>query len=236
MYVSQNRGEIMKVTVLQNIMNANDQIAARNLEILNRHQVIAINVMSSPGAGKTTLLLETIRRLKDTVRMAVIEADIASSIDADKISREGIPAIQINTGGQCHIDANMVGNALGELELNKLNLIFIENVGNLVCPAEFKIGTQKSIMLLSVPEGDDKPLKYPLMFSTVDAVLISKVDYLPLADFNVDQFSQTVKGMNSGAGIFCVSARSGVGIDQWIRWLKSLLQPVQIDKAEAPKL
>jgi hydrogenase nickel incorporation protein HypB len=214
----------MKVTVLQNIMNANDQIAARNLALLKQNKVLAINVMSSPGAGKTTLLLETIRRLKDKIKIAVIEADIASTIDADKISREGIPAIQINTGGQCHIDANMVGNALEKLTLKGLDLLFIENVGNLVCPAEFKIGTQKSIMLLSVPEGDDKPFKYPLMFSTVDAVLISKIDYLTLADFNVENFSRTVTGMNSQAALFSVSARTGAGMDQWIAWLESLLK------------
>jgi hydrogenase nickel incorporation protein HypB len=214
----------MKVTVLQNIMNANDQIAAQNKVLLEKNKVIAINVMSSPGAGKTTLLLETIRRLKNKVRIAVIEADIASTIDADKISREGVPAIQINTGGQCHIDANMVGKGLEQLALKDIDFLFIENVGNLVCPAEFKIGTQKSVMLLSIPEGDDKPYKYPLMFSTVDAVLISKMDYLPFSDFNLETFSQAVKGMNPKAKLFRVSSRSGEGMDDWIGWLESLIK------------
>lgn len=213
----------MKVTVLQNILNANDQIAAKNEELLNKNKVLAINVMSSPGAGKTTLILETIRRLKSRFKIAVIEADIASTIDADKISKEGIPVIQINTGGQCHIDANMVSNALERLTLADLDLLFIENVGNLICPAEFRIGTQKSVMLLSVPEGDDKPYKYPLMFSTVDAILISKIDYLPLSDFDPEKFSQKVIGMNSKAKLFRISSRTGTGMEDWIQWLDSFL-------------
>jgi hydrogenase nickel incorporation protein HypB len=214
----------MKVTVLQNIMNANDQIAARNQALLDQHKVLAVNIMSSPGAGKTTLLLETIKRLKEKIRIAVIEADIASTIDADKISREGVPALQINTGGQCHIDANMVNNALDKLVLNDLDLIFVENVGNLICPANFKIGAHKSVVLLSVPEGDDKPYKYPLIFTTTDAIIISKMDYLPLSDFNIASFIKTVSGMNPGASIFPVSARTGQGMAEWTNWVQSLLK------------
>jgi hydrogenase nickel incorporation protein HypB len=214
----------MKVTVLENIMNANDQIAARNEDLLNKSHVLAINIMSSPGAGKTTLLLETIRRLKDKTRIAVIEADIASTIDADKIIKEGIPALQINTGGQCHTDANMLNHALEKLKLKDIDLLFIENVGNLICPAEFKIGAKKSVMLLSVPEGDDKPYKYPLMFTTVDAIIISKTDFLPLSDFNVTQFKKTVAGMNPKAGLFQVSAKTGDGMDSWITWLELQLK------------
>jgi hydrogenase nickel incorporation protein HypB len=214
----------MKVTVLQNILNANDQIAAGNMSLLDRHKILAVNVMSSPGAGKTTLLLETIKRLKNRARLAVIEADIASTIDADKIVKEGIPAVQINTGGQCHIDANMVGSALNQLPLDNLDLIFIENVGNLICPADFKIGARKSIMLLSVPEGDDKPYKYPLMFTTTDAILVSKTDYLPLSDFNLESFDKVIKGMNPGARVFHISAKKGEGMDDWINWLESLLK------------
>ncbi len=214
----------MKVTVLQNIMNANDQIAARNKELLDKSKVLAINIMSSPGAGKTTLILETIRRLKTKVRIAVIEGDIASTIDADKITQEGVPAVQINTGGQCHIDANMVSNALGKLPLAEIGLLFIENVGNLVCPAEFQIGTQRNIMLLSVPEGDDKPFKYPLMFTTVDAIIISKIDYLSLSDFNLTNFRKAVTGMNQKVKLFHVSARTGEGMDDWISWLVSILK------------
>lgn len=214
----------MKVTVLQNIMNANDQIAAKNKERLDKNKVLAVNVMSSPGAGKTTLILETIRRLKDKVRIAVIEADIASTIDADKISREGTLALQINTGGQCHTDANMISNALEKLPLKEIDLLFIENVGNLICPADFQIGAQKSIMLLSIPEGDDKPFKYPLMFTTVNAVIISKMDYLPLSDFNLAGFQKTVSGMNRKAQLFPVSAKTGEGMEAWIAWLESELK------------
>ncbi len=217
----------MKVTVLQNIMNANDQLAAENQTLLNNHKILAVNIMSSPGAGKTTLLIETIRRLKAEVRIAVIEADIASSIDADKISREDIPVIQINTGGQCHIDANMVKTALDRLPLKELDLIFVENVGNLICPADFKIGTHINVMLLSVPEGHDKPYKYPLMFTTSQSVIISKMDYLPLSDFNIQVFKEVVAGLNAAAAILPISARTGQGLEEWISWLKSQLKRVR---------
>ncbi len=213
----------MKVTVLQNIMNVNDQLAARNRELLDKNKVMAINVMSSPGAGKTTLLMETIRRLKSKIKIAVIEADIASTIDADKISKEGVLALQINTGGQCHTDANMMSNALEKLPLKDIDLLFVENVGNLICPADFQIGTQKSIMLLSIPEGDDKPFKYPLIFTTSDCIIVSKMDYLPLSDFNLNKFTKTIKGMNPRAPIFQISAKTGEGMDAWIAWLQSVL-------------
>jgi hydrogenase nickel incorporation protein HypB len=222
----------MKVTVLQNIMSANDQIAARNKELLEKDKVFAINVMSSPGAGKTTLILETIRRLKNKIRIAVIEGDIASTIDADKISKEGIPAVQINTGGQCHIDASMVGTALEKLSPEEIDLLFIENVGNLVCPAEFQIGAQKSVMLLSIPEGDDKPYKYPLMFTTVDAVVIGKMDYQPLSDFNLTTFCKTVTGMNPKVELFKLSAKTGEGMDSWITWLELQLTDAQSGMAQ----
>jgi hydrogenase nickel incorporation protein HypB len=221
----------MKVTVLQNIMNANDQIAAQNQEMLDKNKVLAINVMSSPGSGKTTLILETIRRLKDKMRIAVIEADIASTIDADKISQEGTLALQINTGGQCHTDANMINAALGKLPLQEIDLLFIENVGNLICPSDFQIGAQKSILLLSIPEGDDKPFKYPLMFITVDAVIISKMDYLPLSDFNLANFKKSVSGMNQKVQLFPVSARTGEGIEAWICWLELQLKEARNDDA-----
>jgi hydrogenase nickel incorporation protein HypB len=213
----------MKVTVLQNIMNANDQMALDNQKLLDNHKITAINIMSSPGAGKTTLLLETIKRLKSRVRIAVIEADIASSIDADKISQEGVPAIQINTGGQCHIDANMVKSALDQLALANLDLIFVENVGNLICPADFKIGTHLNVMLLSVPEGHDKPYKYPLIFTTSQAVIISKIDYLPMSDFDMKIFREVVSGMNPQARILALSARNGQGIAEWIQWVEAQL-------------
>ena len=214
----------MKVKVLQNILSANDQLAAKNQELLSQNKVLAVNIMSSPGAGKTSLILETIKKLRDRVRIAVIEADIASTIDADRIIKEGVPAVQINTGGQCHIDANMVSNALESISLAETDLLLIENVGNLVCPAEFKIGAQKNVMLLSIPEGDDKPYKYPLMFTTVEAVIISKMDYLPLSDFNLSAFYRAVKGLNPKAKLFQVSCKTGEGIPDWVAWLESQLK------------
>ncbi len=214
----------MKVKVLQNILSANDQLAAKNQELLSQNKVLAVNIMSSPGAGKTSLNRETIKKLRDRVRIAVIEADIASTIDADRIIKEGVPAVQINTGGQCHIDANMISNALGSISLAETGLLLIENVGNLVCPAEFKIGAQKNVMLLSIPEGDDKPYKYPLMFTTVEAVIISKMDYLPLSDFNLSAFYRAVKGLNPKAKLFQVSCKTGEGVSEWTAWLESQLK------------
>ncbi len=217
----------MKVTVLQNILNANDQIATKNEALLKQNKVLAVNIMSSPGAGKTSLIMETIKRLKNKVKIAVIEADIASTIDADKISNEGILAVQINTGGQCHTDANMLANALEQMPLKDIQLLFVENVGNLICTADFKIGTQKGVMLLSVPEGHDKPFKYPLMFTTTDAIIVSKMDYLPLSDFDLKLFDKTVSGMNPKAQIIHMSIKTGEGIDAWIAWLESQLESQQ---------
>jgi len=217
----------MKVTVLQDIMSANDKIAAKTRDLLDKNKVLAVNVMSSPGAGKTSLILETIRKLHSDIKIAVIEADISSTIDADKIIEAGVPAVQINTGGACHTDANMFGTGIEQLSLKDIDLLFLENVGNLVCPAEFRIGTQKNVMLLSLPEGDDKPYKYPLMFSIVDAVIVSKMDYLPLSDFNLEQFEKAVKGLNPDAQIFHVSVKTGEGVADWINWLDAQLKKLK---------
>ncbi|MBN1627531.1 MAG: hydrogenase nickel incorporation protein HypB [Deltaproteobacteria bacterium] len=214
----------MKVTVLQDIMSANDRIASKNEDLLNKNNVLAVNVMSSPGAGKTSLILETIKKLKNQIKIAVIEADISSTIDAEKIIETGVPAVQINTGGECHTDANMFGTGIEQLSLKDIDLLLLENVGNLVCPAEFRIGAQRNVMLLSIPEGDDKPYKYPLMFTTVEVVIVSKMDYLPLSDFNLDQFEKAVKGINPDAHIFHVSIKNGTGIEEWTGWLKSQLR------------
>ena len=214
----------MKVKVLQNIMDANDQIAARNQQLLDRNNVLALNIMSSPGAGKTSLIMETIKRLKGRVRMAVIEGDIASTIDADRISQEEVPVVQINTGGQCHIDANMVNNALENLPLRDIDLLLLENVGNLVCPAEFRTGAHKRVMLLSVPEGDDKPYKYPLMFSLSEVIIVNKLDMLPLADFDMSAFQQVVTGLNHKARILPLSCKTGEGFEDWVSWLESALK------------
>ncbi len=210
----------MKVKVLQNIMAANEQIAARNRALLDSNKVLGVNIMSSPGAGKTSLVVQTIRKLKDRMRIAVIEGDIASTIDADRVSKEGVPVIQINTGGECHIDANMVGSALDNLDLEATDLVLIENVGNLVCPAEFNTGEHKKVMLLSVPEGDDKPYKYPLMFTVSDVIIVNKIDTLPMFDFNMANFEKAVRGMNPKARLFKVSCKTGEGLDGWLAWLE----------------
>jgi len=214
----------MKVKVLQNILDANEQMANRNRQMLDKEGVLAINIMSSPGAGKTSLILQTIARLKDRVRIAVIEGDIASTIDADRISGEGISVVQINTGGACHLDANMVSNALDSLSLEDIDLLLIENVGNLICPAEFKTGAHKRMMLLSIPEGDDKPYKYPLMFTQSEVIVINKIDFLPFLDFDFTAFHRAVTGLNPNVKIFQVSCKTGEGIEEWISWLESELR------------
>jgi hydrogenase nickel incorporation protein HypB len=183
-----------------------------------------INITSSPGAGKTSLIMQTIGRLKEKARMAVIEGDIASSIDADKVSGEGIPAIQINTAGACHLDANMIRKALDNLDLDHTDLIVIENVGNLICPAEFALGAHKQVLILSVPEGDDKPHKYPLMFTQADVILINKTDVLPHFDFNMSAFSKAVSGLNPAAAVYPISAKTGEGLEQWFSWLWDALE------------
>lgn len=211
------------LTIKEDILGANDEIASANRELLDTRHVFMINIMSSPGAGKTSLIMRTIDRFKTNWRIAVIEGDIASTIDADKVSRLGIPAIQINTVGACHLDANMIKKALDNLALDQLDLIIVENVGNLICTAEFALGAHKKAMILSIPEGDDKPHKYPLMFAESDVVLVNKVDVLPYFDFNLDAFSTAVKGLHPSALLFPVSAKTGEGLDHWFSWLQGEL-------------
>ncbi|MBG7616834.1 MAG: hydrogenase nickel incorporation protein HypB [Chloroflexi bacterium] len=210
----------MKVKVLQNILNANDQLAQRNKKLLTANKTLTLNIMASPGAGKTSFIMGTIARLKDELTIGVIEGDIASTIDADKIGKEGIDVVQINTGGGCHLDANMVENALKSLDTSKLDLLFIENVGNLVCPAAFKLGEHLRIVISSVPEGNDKPHKYPAMFSDAEAVILNKTDLLPVLDYDLKDFKDTVKGLNSAAPIFQISSTTGEGFEKWIYWLR----------------
>jgi hydrogenase nickel incorporation protein HypB len=215
----------MEIKVLKDILSANDEIAQRNRALLESKQVFTINVMASPGAGKTSLILETIKRLKDKVRMGVIEGDISSTIDAQKVQTEKVPVLQINTGGECHLDAIMVNRALDNLPLDDIGLLLIENVGNLVCPGEFKLGEDRKALILSVPEGDDKVHKYPLLFHLADAVVINKIDLLPYTKFDFEGFSGALRGMNQKAKLFQVSCTTHQGIDDWIDWVLSSMRP-----------
>ena len=209
----------MEVKVLKGILDADDRIAADNRRLLDARSIFALNVMASPGAGKTSVILATIRMLREQLGIGVIEGDISSTVDADAVAAEGIPVVQINTGGSCHLDANMIGSALSSLPLDDVTLLMVENVGNLVCPAEFAIGEDRKVLVSSVPEGDDKPYKYPLMFTAVDLVLINKIDLLPYVKFDVRAFSDAVRAMNSRAEIIPVSCSTGEGLQDWTDWV-----------------
>lgn len=209
----------MEIKVLKNILSANNQIAEQNRRLLADKSILAVNVMSSPGAGKTTLMLRTAEELKDKARIAVIEGDVSSSIDTEKLSQAGVTAIQINTGGECHLDAGMVNSALLNLPLDELDIVFIENVGNLICPGEFELGEHLKVVITSTPEGDDKPHKYPLLFTIADAFVVNKTDLTPYVDFDMDGFSQVVKGLNKKAALFKVCGITGDGIGDWGVWI-----------------
>ena len=211
----------MEIKVLKNILSANDQIAEKNRELLDKNNVFTVNIMSSPGAGKTSLILETIKRLKGKTRIGVIEGDVSSSMDAEAVGKEGAPVIQINTGGGCHLDANMVQNALDNIPLPDIDLLFIENVGNLICPAGFALGDHKRAIVSSVPEGDDKPFKYPLMFHEADIVLLNKIDLLPYVKFDLKAFSQAIRSINEKLEIIQISCTTGQGIGEWVSWLRA---------------
>ena len=207
------------IPIVEHILSANDQIADQNLATLKAAGVFAINIMASPGAGKTSTILKTFELLENRIKMGVIEGDLASSIDADKAQAAGIPVVQINTGGGCHLDAVMLQGAFPNLPLETLDLVIVENVGNLVCPANFKIGTHKNVLIASIPEGDDKPYKYPGMYRGVDALIINKIDLMPYIDFDVDYFLKGVEILNPGLTSFSVSCKTGEGFDSWVNWL-----------------
>ncbi len=208
-----------KVEVVTDIMSANDQIAQENAETLRAHGILTVNLMASPGAGKTSLILETARALDGRLRLGVIEGDVASRIDADKVAAAGIPVVQINTGGACHLDAPMIRQALRALPLDEIDLLIVENVGNLICPVEFRLGETLRVMIASVPEGHDKPYKYPGIFTAVEAVVINKMDLAPYVDFDLGALHEAIRGMNPRAEIFEVSCRTGEGIGRWAEWL-----------------
>ena len=210
----------ISVPIVENILNANDHLAEENRARLKSAGVFSINIMASPGAGKTSLIEQTLPRLKEKLRVAVVDGDIATSIDADRAAQAGAQAaIQVNTGGDCHLDAVMLRGALEQLDLTQFDLLIVENVGNLVCPASFKLGTHKSVLIASIPEGDDKPYKYPGMYRGVDALVINKVDLLPYVPFKMDYFEHGVEVLNPGVTTFPLSAKTGEGMDAWIDWL-----------------
>ena len=209
----------MKVKVATKILEANDRIALENRKIFDRAGLFVINLMSGPGAGKTSLLERTMAGRKD-LRIGVIEGDIAGSDDAERIEKFGAPVVQINTGGACHLDANMISEVLADMPLDEIDLLFIENVGNLVCPAEFKVGEDMKVMLLSIAEGHDKPLKYPLMFQESSALVLNKIDLAPYTDADIGKIKKDALSLNPGLKIFEVSCRTGQGISEWIDWLR----------------
>jgi len=211
-----------KIEVIQNVLEANDTIASRNRQLLDKHKVFVINIMSAPGAGKTSLILETLARLKGRLNVAVIEGDVASTVDAEKVQSKAKAVVQINTGKMpesCSLMAVMIESALKDIPLNDIDLILIENVGNLICPAEFALGEHKRVVISSLPEGDDKPIKYPLIFVDADAVIINKMDLLPHVDFDIAAFRRSVTGLNPKVEFFEVSCKTGEGIDRWCSWM-----------------
>lgn len=207
------------VPIVEKILSANDRLAEENRLAIDAAGVFSINVMASPGAGKTSLIEQTVRALTGKLRVGMINGDIATSLDADRAAAAGAAAVQINTGGDCHLDAVMLHDALPRLDLRSLDLLIVENVGNLVCPASFALGTHKSVLVASIPEGDDKPYKYPGMYRGVDAVVINKIDLLPYVTFRMDYFRQGIEVLNPGVVQFPLSCRTGEGLDSWLDWL-----------------
>lgn len=220
--------EIRLIEVKEEIHADNKAKADAVRNRLMAHKTFLLNLMSSPGAGKTTTILRTIEAIGDDLHVGVIEADIDSMIDAEKIAQTGITAVQLRTGGFCHLDASMVEKGLEGLDLASLDLVIIENVGNLVCPAEFDTGAIKNAMILSVPEGDDKPLKYPLMFTVCDVLLINKIDYLELSDFDVQALRERVMNLNPRITIFEISSKTGQGIEAWTNWVKKAVDEFKL--------
>lgn len=210
----------MKISVVRNVLEANDRIAQENRKIFKENNLFVINLMSSPGAGKTSLLEKTIDALKDDLTIGVIEGDIQSSHDAERIAKKGVTAVQINTDGACHLDGNMIRDTFGEFNFKELDLLVVENVGNLVCPAEFNVGEDLKTMILSITEGDDKPSKYPLMFHESKVLLVNKIDLLPYVDCSIDKIRKDSLKINPDLLIFEVSCRTGEGLEAWFDWLR----------------
>ncbi len=211
-----------RIQVVQNILDANESIAAENQRLLDEHRVFAINIMSAPGAGKTSLVLQTMANLKHRLRIGIVEGDVASTLDAERVKGEAAAVVQITTRNMsesCSLIANMVTYALKSMPLEALDLLLIENVGNLICPSEFALGEHKRVVVSSLPEGDDKPIKYPMIFADADVVIINKIDLLPYVDFDIPAFRRTVDELNPEVGFFEVSCKTGQGIEKWCSWL-----------------
>ena len=215
---------VKNVSVKENIQKANDEIAAENRQDLDGTNTLGLNLMASPGAGKTTLIEKTLHAVNGKFQVAVIDGDIASSIDADRAEQAGAAAVQINTGGACHIDANMLQQALQEVDLETMNLVLVENVGNLICPASFKLGTHKNILIASIPEGDYKPYKYPTMYRDLDVLVINKIDLMPYVDFDLHYFQKGVEILSPGLETIPLSCKTGEGLERWYEWVQESLQ------------
>ena len=213
-----------RIPVVEQILSANDRLAEANRQRLEQAGVFSLNFMASPGAGKTSLIEATLKQITAELRVGVIDGDIATSLDADRAAAAGALAVQINTGGDCHLDAVMLENALDQLDLSAIDLLIVENVGNLVCPASFRLGTHQSVLIASIPEGDDKPYKYPGMYRGVDALVINKIDLLPYVPFRMDYFRKGVEVLNPGLTTFPLSCRTGEGLGDWIGWLRQAVQ------------
>jgi hydrogenase nickel incorporation protein HypB len=194
-------------------------LAAANRARLEEHGVLGLNLMASPGAGKTSLIEKTVPGLADRLRLAVVDGDVATSIDADRAAAAGAVAVQVNTGGQCHLDAVMLGGALDQIDLSEIDVLVVENVGNLICPASFQLGTHRNVLIASVPEGDDKPYKYPAVYRDVDALVINKIDLAPHVEFDMDYFVRGVELLSPGLTTFPLSCRTGEGVDAWLEWV-----------------
>ena len=222
----------MEIDLSKPILDRNERLAAENRARFDEAGVFVLDLMASPGAGKTSTILATIAALRDRYAIAVIEGDIASRVDAEKVAAHGIPAVQINTGGACHLESDMIKRAIDALDLAALDLIIIENVGNLVCPTDFNLGEDAKVMILSVPEGHDKPYKYPGIFQVSEAIILNKVDTMPVFDFDEAEFTSVVKSLNPGAPIFRMAATKGEGVAEWAEWLSARIDAVKTAAGE----
>lgn len=216
-----------RIPVVEKIFSANDRLAEENRHALDAARVFSINLMASPGAGKTSLIEQTVRGLAGIYKIGMINGDIATSLDADRAAAAGAASIQINTGGECHLDAVMLRQGVSQLDLKGLDLLIVENVGNLVCPASFRLGTHISVLVASTPEGDDKPYKYPGMYRGVQGLVVNKIDLLPFVSFEMDYFRKGVEILNPGVETFALSCRTGDGIDKWLGWISFLIRQYQ---------